>query len=447
MRCIGHFAAKIYFFALPALLLLAGCGGSGGTLADGGITGTGIIIGTVPGTVIEAYGEDGDYKETFSKIVNSASDKHPFLLRLPSGIGYYLVMIINEGTENEIVMPIAFPGNKPGEVLARIILREGDVIDLGHVPLFLDCSEVPLEDDSDGDCILDKPFILNEDEGSYNPLRQMDADADGEDDYDDPDHGYGHGGIFKDPQDHDDDRVPNKYDDDFERGSNDKDDDGIDDDEDKNPGNIPKEVEDSDDDSELDWNGQGMHPSGQTWFDQHGDYAEHNLENCAACHGDDFRGTSLSAQVGCYDCHDGPAAEEDDSDDDSQPEWNGQGMHSSGMAWLEQHGDYAEHNLDNCAACHGDDFLGTPLSAQVGCFDCHDGPGAEEDDSDDDSQPEWNGQGMHPSGMAWREHHGDYAEHNLDNCAACHGDDFLGTPLSAQVGCFDCHDGPEPEDD
>ena len=39
-------------------------------------------------------------------------------------------MIINEGTANEIVMPIAFPGNEPGEVLARIFLREGEVIDL-----------------------------------------------------------------------------------------------------------------------------------------------------------------------------------------------------------------------------------------------------------------------------------------------------------------------------
>ena len=168
-----------------------------------------------------------------------------------------------------------------------------------------------VEDDIDGDCILDRPFILNETEGSNNPLRQMDADDDGDNDYDDEDHGYGQGSMFKDPQDHDDDRVPNKYDDDFEGGPNDEDDDGIEDDEDENPGNIPEDDDPFEDDSQLNWNGQGMHPKGLVWLDGHGDFAEDNLNSCTSRHGDDFRGAAASAQVGCYECHNGPDPEDD----------------------------------------------------------------------------------------------------------------------------------------
>ena len=385
MKYMRHLTAKTAALASAAMLFLAGCGG-GGLLADGGIIGTGTIVGTVPGTVIEAYGANGDYVETFSEF--NTTGRHPFRLRLKAGVGYYLVMIINEGTENEIVMPIAFPDSQ-GEVFARITLKEGQEIDLGYVALYMNCAEVPVESDPDDDCVLDKPFLLNEAgaDGPKNPLKQMDADDDGWNDYDDDDHGYGqhNGQQYQDPQDLDNDRVPNKYDDDFKPGPNDEDEDGIDDDADENPGNIPED----DDGNQTQWNGQGMHPTGLAWREQHGGYAEHNLDSCGVCHGDDFRGTPASAQVGCYDCHDGPntddgdnpgnVPDEDDNDNGSQAQWNGQGMHPTGSAWREQHGDYAEHNLESCGVCHGDDFRGTPASAQVGCYDCHDGPSAEND--------------------------------------------------------------------
>jgi hypothetical protein len=74
----------------------------------------------------------------------------------------------------------------------------------------------------------------------------------------------------------------------------------------------------------------GMHPTGASWVDKHGDIAEHQgTTSCQACHGIDSRGTvlsrahddrSLSSQfgqlslfrgyeVGCYDCHNGPNSE------------------------------------------------------------------------------------------------------------------------------------------
>ena len=325
MKNVTHSTARGLFLTLLIALLLSGCGSGGDLLADGGIIGTGSIVGTVPGTIIEAYGEQGEYFQTSSEFNNT--DQHPFQLRLKAGVGFYLVMIVNEGTENEIVMPIAFPGNKAGDVLvARILLHEGEVIDLGHIPLFMNCSEVPFESDPHEDCVLDKPFILDEAQGSKNPLKQMDADDDGINDFDDDDHGYGHHSEWQDgdPQDHDNDGVPNYYDDDFSPGPNDEDEDGIEDDDDKNPRN---------------WDGQSMHQAGQDWVDEHGEYAEHNYEGCASCHGDDFLGSPLSAvsvarqfrveeqstkqfaaryQVGCYDCHDGPDPENEDDSEESE---------------------------------------------------------------------------------------------------------------------------------
>lgn len=227
MRFIKQLPAKVFCLALSALLLLSGCAGGGSLLADGGIIGTGSIVGTVPGTVIEAFGENGEYFLTYSEF--NETDNHPFLLDgLPSGVGFYLVMIINEDSGNEIVMPIAFQTGQ-GEVLARIVLREDQQIDLGHIPLYMNCSEVPLDIDPDGNCILDKPFILNESMGSQNPLRQMDADNDNINDYVDVDHGYGShsGGMYNNPQDQDGDGMPNYYDPDFIPGPNDSDGDGI----------------------------------------------------------------------------------------------------------------------------------------------------------------------------------------------------------------------------
>ena len=218
MKFMQHIPARVFLLAFSALLLLAGCGGGGSLLADGGIIGTGSIIGTVPGTIIEAYGEQGEYFWTSSEI--NGTDNHPFLLEeLPAGVGLYLVMIINEDTENEIIMPISFQ-DKQGEVLARIVLLENQEIDLGHIPLYMNCGDIPPDVDPDGDCFLDKPFMLDEGMGSHNPLKQMDADNDGINDYDDPDHGYGphSGGMHNDPPDHDGDGIPNYYDPDFSPG-------------------------------------------------------------------------------------------------------------------------------------------------------------------------------------------------------------------------------------
>lgn len=75
------------------------------------------------------------------------------------------------------------------------------------------------------------------------------------------------------------------------------------------------------------------------------------------------------------------------------------GMHSVSNWWVDAHGDLAEHNTASCAACHGADFRGSPLSEvtskrqfvtedyglktfnaghQSGCYDCHNGPSVDD---------------------------------------------------------------------
>ena len=73
----------------------------------------------------------------------------------------------------------------------------------------------------------------------------------------------------------------------------------------------------------------GMHTVGSRWVDRHENVAEDNHQQCAYCHGADYRGGPLSEvkvarsfsaegrqvsyqpgqQVGCYDCHDGPTGD------------------------------------------------------------------------------------------------------------------------------------------
>lgn len=74
------------------------------------------------------------------------------------------------------------------------------------------------------------------------------------------------------------------------------------------------------------------------------------------------------------------------------------GMHTVGSNWVGKHGDYAEGSGKSaCAACHGADYRGSPLSQAkaarkfnvegksvsysagqaVGCYDCHNGPSGE----------------------------------------------------------------------
>jgi hypothetical protein len=133
------------------------------------------------------------------------------------------------------------------------------------------------------------------------------------------------------------------------------------------------------------------------------------------------------------------------------------------------------HGGLHCPACHGSPHAEYPtevandnvqsqraqghIGVIVECGTCHPTLG--------DSQI--NGpHGLHPLGDAWLGRHPDVVENGggPSQCQPCHGADYRGTPLSAahgarslstrygqknlwrgfQVGCYDCHNGPDSDD-
>jgi len=132
------------------------------------------------------------------------------------------------------------------------------------------------------------------------------------------------------------------------------------------------------------------------------------------------------------------------------------------------------HGGLECSACHGsphaiwpstennDNLQSIAAQGHVGtiveCSSCHSGL----------QDTQWQGpHGMHPTGNSWVDHHGDAAEQvGVAACRTCHGADYRGTVLSralsrtaatrdwgnrtvakgTQIGCYDCHNGPNGGD-
>ena len=290
-------------------ILQAACGGGGGG-GGGGASSSfsgASVSGTVPGTRIEAFGDNGSYYAVESE--RNGSARHPFTLKLKPGVGFRLAMVTGEGTADEVVTPIGFRDSS-GRVRTRLMLGKGEKIDLGHVPLPMGRNAASGHD-RDGDGVLDQPMVLD-DVGARNPLLQSDVDEDDVNDWDDPDHGgyhYGHG--TDDPQDHDDDGVPNVYDDDDE-GPHDGDYDG-----DGLPNNSDANVHNAhdhdNDDLDEDCDGDGYHDDDDDHdgfhdddHDRDGYHDDHDGDNDSDHDGDDVD-----------DVDDDDEREDDDNDDHS----------------------------------------------------------------------------------------------------------------------------------
>lgn len=136
-------------FAL-AILGLSACGGDGG----GGTTtpSTYTVTGTVPGTVIEAFCDDGQYFKTSS--TNNGTDQHPFTLSLPNGVACQLVMTMNENDPaNATITPIAYITPE-----GRAIALQGasaSTVDLGYIPLPDATKGEAVLSDQDGNGVID----------------------------------------------------------------------------------------------------------------------------------------------------------------------------------------------------------------------------------------------------------------------------------------------------
>ncbi len=224
----------VYPVLLSSSLILTACGGGSGTTAtssSGNTTGsspaaakTYAVKGTVPGTLIEAFCDNGAYFSTRS--TQNGTSQHPFQLDLPVGMGCHLVMTTNEDDPaNRIVTPVGFV-DANGQVSTRITANTESTIDLGHVDLFLDRNDTG-GFDADGDGVIDQPMDL----GSHPELSVFDAgkttlDPDGD-------------GIIEPYDDEDGDGIINREDNDYSHKDRDRDRDGLLDSIDVNADNDP----------------------------------------------------------------------------------------------------------------------------------------------------------------------------------------------------------------
>jgi hypothetical protein len=120
---------------------IVGCGGGSSTTTISNAQAK--VSGTVPGTFIEAYCDDGTYVST--KSVQNGTSKHPFELSLPKNITCRFVMTTNENNATQrVVSPINING-KPAVKLT------GDT-DIGYVDIPATYAEAT---DTDGDHVQD----------------------------------------------------------------------------------------------------------------------------------------------------------------------------------------------------------------------------------------------------------------------------------------------------
>jgi len=162
--------------------LLWGCGSKGGGGGEPPTdqppvqTPSGTVIkGTVPGTIIHAFGDDGSYYRTETNPADPAP--RPFFLSVKPGIGYRLVL-----EEGSVLYPVTFDSGHGGTTNRFYMSLVGTALDLGNVTL------------SSGRATPEK-----------NPLDYVDTDGDRIVDRADPDFTL----LVDDPLDADGDGVPN----------------------------------------------------------------------------------------------------------------------------------------------------------------------------------------------------------------------------------------------
>ncbi len=206
-----------YLSLAIASTFLAACGGVG---TPGSTTAS--LFGTVPGTKIEAFCDNASYSVTHSDKTRgntTTPPQHPFSLTMPAGVGCHIVMTMNDSDPavTDVVQPLGFR-NKAGVIQTRLVLGPNDKTDVGNVPLLATQTAAATAGlDSNGDGILDSPFILDDHkaDGAKNPLKTADANSNGTDDFNDSDGGGHNLNIAngeKDAQDPDGNGIPNVYD-------------------------------------------------------------------------------------------------------------------------------------------------------------------------------------------------------------------------------------------
>ncbi len=245
---------------VSSAVLLAACGGGGSNTTTTPIATSFKLTGTVPGTLIEAFCDDGSYHKVNS--TTNSTDKHPFELNLPKNLSCRLVMTINENDPvNKVITPIAIKANG----VSNIAFRSNADINIGHVDLPLEInSEHP---DNNGDRVVDSPKVVLLDAVTASNVSVIISDNDPFDDDND--------GIINIYEDDDNDGINNRDDDD-------DDNDGINDidDNDRDNDNINDNDLDGDgisNDRDVDDDNDGLHDDDDN--DDDNDGIDDNLDN------------------------------------------------------------------------------------------------------------------------------------------------------------------------
>ena len=212
---------------------LVGCGGGSSTTST---IQTSKISGTVPGTLIEAFCENGSYYVTESDD-SIPNEPHPFELEIPSNLSCSLVMTTNEdNNDTKIITQI---GVITSDTNGTLFTASGD-IDLGYIPLEMEHSP---EIDEDDDHVSDEILYID----INGTLIEIEFENPLDDDHD---------GLVNVYEDDDDDGILNYHDDDddddgYDDVDNDLDDDGIDNEDDVDDDNDGlDDDEDHDDDND-----------------------------------------------------------------------------------------------------------------------------------------------------------------------------------------------------
>ena len=152
---------KSILLSLVTLPFLVACGGGGsGTTTATTASQTSKIIGTVPGTKIEAFCDNGKYYKTTSS--NNGTTKHPFELDVKKDSSCTLVMTMNEDNPTQRTITILAFKDASGNESTRIQMTE-DTVDLGYVDLPQDPTAM---DDSNHDHVKDTPIVVDTPQGA-----------------------------------------------------------------------------------------------------------------------------------------------------------------------------------------------------------------------------------------------------------------------------------------
>ena len=202
--------------SLVTIPFLVGCGGGGGSstsTSTPSATASASITGTVPGTKIEAFCDNGKYYTTQSN--NNGTTQHPFTLDIDKGSICSLVLMMNENDANQRTITALSFQDKTGNTSTRIEIT-GDSIDLGYIDLPRNPSDSRM-DDSNNDHVKDTPISVDTPEGAVESHTQDDT-------FD-----SNHNGTIDLYEDDNNNGIPNGYEDTNHDGTPDLDEDDNDD--------------------------------------------------------------------------------------------------------------------------------------------------------------------------------------------------------------------------